>query len=167
MFEKLAQDRILPQLFLRRIPSTNAQAVTICVFTLFSGVLYASVGANLQIISKVYATFRLSLLLRNQTIETWCYNFYFRFALTWLSVMTLFPVSLLLLKFNRGRLNRTNGASLSLTFVTIMLCIAAFGGNIAIDPTTVGYVSLLISQSYLGHCLTTHNSPAISLLMLL
>lgn len=92
--------------------------------------------------------------------------FFSSFALTWLSVMTLFPVSLLLVKFNRGRLNRINGASLSLTFVTIMLCLVAFGGNIAIDPTTVGCVPVLIPLSTLNHCLT-YKSLAISLLMLL
>lgn len=62
-----------------------------------------------------------------------------RFALTWLSVMTLFPISLLLLKFNRGRIPRTHTASLPLTLLAALVALVVFAGNVAIDPKTVGY----------------------------
>ncbi|KAH8112836.1 amino acid permease-domain-containing protein [Phellopilus nigrolimitatus] len=114
--EKLARDNIAPRMFMYRLPATDAQAITITGFVALSGVLYASSGASLQIMSSV-------------------------FALTWLSVMSLFPVSLLFLKFDRGRIPRTRRASLSLTLFTLMLGIAVFAGNIAIDPTTAGYFS--------------------------
>jgi hypothetical protein len=58
--------------------------------------------------------------------------------MTWLSVMTLFPISLLLLKFNRGRLPRMRSAPLPLIITTLLLAIAAISGNIALDPTTIG-----------------------------
>ncbi|KAI5116511.1 hypothetical protein M0805_001866 [Coniferiporia weirii] len=113
--EKLARDRILPRAFLRRL-RTNAQGVTIAVFTVLSGTLYASSGASQQIMSSV-------------------------FALTWLSVMALFPVSLLLLRFSRGRIPHTHRASLPLIFFTLAFTTVVFAGNIAIDPTIIGYFS--------------------------
>ena len=58
--------------------------------------------------------------------------------MTWLSVMGLFPVSLLLLKLNRGRIPRLRRAPLSLILLTLLVSIAVFAGNIAIDPSTVG-----------------------------
>ena len=60
------------------------------------------------------------------------------FAMTWLSVMTLFPVSLLLLKFNRGRLPRMRCAPLPLVLTTLLLAIVAIAGNVALDPSTIG-----------------------------
>ena len=58
--------------------------------------------------------------------------------MTWLSVMSLFPISVLLLKFNRGRIPRIRRAPLSLSFAALLTGAVAFAGNIAIDPTTVG-----------------------------
>ena len=54
--EKLARDRILPNAFLYRLPATNAQAVTIGAFIVLSGTLYASAGASLTIVSKMYVS---------------------------------------------------------------------------------------------------------------
>lgn len=51
--EKLSRDRILPKSFLYRFPATNAQVVTILVFLAFSGIMYASAGASLTIVSNV------------------------------------------------------------------------------------------------------------------
>jgi hypothetical protein len=70
-----------------------------------------------------------------------------RFSLVWLTVMMLFPLSVLLLKFNRGRLPRTPETPLSLVFSTFAVAAAAFAGNIAVDPDTVGYVICAIFAS--------------------
>ena len=54
--------------------------------------------------------------------------------------MTLFPCSLLLLKFNRGRLPRHPRTSLTVVFLSIMAAAAAFVGNIMIDVIALGSV---------------------------
>ncbi len=61
-----------------------------------------------------------------------------RFSLVWLAVMTLFPLSLLLLKFNRGRLPRKPQTSLLVVFLTLAVAAVIIGGNIGIDPSIVG-----------------------------
>ncbi|KLO06622.1 hypothetical protein SCHPADRAFT_923138 [Schizopora paradoxa] len=114
--ERLANDKIIPGVFLFRMPYTDAQIVAITAFVLLSGVLYGSAGANQRIISSV-------------------------FALTWLTVMGLFPLSLLLLKFNRGRVPRQRRVSLSWTALTLAITVVVFVGNVAMDPKTVGYFS--------------------------
>ena len=62
----------------------------------------------------------------------------YRFSLVWLSVMTIFPLALLSLKFNRGRLPRTRDVSIVVVFLTIAVAIVIIAGNIAIDPLIVG-----------------------------
>ena len=59
--------------------------------------------------------------------------------------MTLFPISLLFLKFNRGRLQRDSKTPLSLIFLALLLSCAAFGGNIALNPLTIGYFSAYVA----------------------
>ena len=54
LFERLARDRLLPQMFIRRLPITRAPAYSICAFVTFSYALYAISGANLPIVSKMY-----------------------------------------------------------------------------------------------------------------
>ena len=67
-----------------------------------------------------------------------------RFSLVWLTVMTLFPLTLLLLKFNRGRLTRSKHISVLIVFFTLAVAATMVGGNIAIDPTTIGYVDRIV-----------------------
>ncbi|KDQ56708.1 hypothetical protein JAAARDRAFT_157891 [Jaapia argillacea MUCL 33604] len=117
LLERLAHDRVLPAAFLKSLPLTGSPHVAIISFVVFSGVLYASSGASLAIMSKM-------------------------FSLVWLTVMMLFPLSALLLKFNRGRLPRTSVTSLSVIFFTIAVALAISVGNIVIDPTTVGYFAI-------------------------
>lgn len=57
--------------------------------------------------------------------------------------MTLFPLSALLLKFNRGRLPRDKCVSVSVVFLTFAVVFTLIGGNIAIDPTIVGCANLI------------------------
>ncbi|THH31703.1 hypothetical protein EUX98_g2455 [Antrodiella citrinella] len=113
--ERLARDRLLPQAFLRRL-GTGAPIVSIMSFLVFNIIIYASSGFNLVIISKM-------------------------FSFVWLIVMTLFPLSVLLLKFNRGRLPRDRRVPISVVFLTFGVVFTAIGGNIAIDPTIVGYAA--------------------------
>ncbi|KAJ8517166.1 hypothetical protein ONZ45_g5616 [Pleurotus djamor] len=61
------------------------------------------------------------------------------FSFTWLLAMTLFPVSLLLLKFNRGRLPRKTRTPILWVLVAVAISLTLIGGNIAIDPTTAAY----------------------------
>ena len=52
--------------------------------------------------------------------------------------MTLFPLAAIILKFNRGRLQRDTRTPLALVLVTLAGALAIIGGNVAIDPTTIG-----------------------------
>lgn len=63
-----------------------------------------------------------------------------RFSLVWLTVMGLFPLSLLLLKFNRGRLPREPRTPLSIVLIVLCLLLVVFAGNVALDPSTAGLV---------------------------
>lgn len=55
LLEQLARDRVIPLAFLNVLPKTGAPHVAILSFVAFSGVLYASAGASLSIVSKMYA----------------------------------------------------------------------------------------------------------------
>jgi tetraacyldisaccharide-1-P 4'-kinase len=64
--------------------------------------------------------------------------YYYRFSVVWLLVMALFPISALLLKFNRGRIQRARSTSLATVFLALVLVPVILVGNILIDPTTIG-----------------------------
>jgi hypothetical protein len=53
--------------------------------------------------------------------------------------MTLFPLSLLLLKYNRGRLKRGRQTALFTIFFAFVIIVVAVAGNIAVNPKTFGY----------------------------
>ncbi|KAG6840421.1 hypothetical protein C0991_006815 [Blastosporella zonata] len=53
--------------------------------------------------------------------------------------MSLFPITLLLLKFNRGRLPRDSNTPLAVIVAAIIVSIVVFAGNIAVNPATAGY----------------------------
>ncbi|KAK1216606.1 hypothetical protein PQX77_020726 [Marasmius sp. AFHP31] len=124
LFEQLARDRVLPQFFLRGLPITKAPYISVMSFISFCGILYASTSASLAIVSKM-------------------------FSLTWLAAMSLFPVSLLLLKFNRGRLPRDSYASLTLVLTTLLIILVIVAGNIYIDPITAGYFAAYFSVVFI------------------
>ncbi|KAF8911346.1 amino acid permease-domain-containing protein [Mucidula mucida] len=114
LFEQLAHDRVLPAVFITPLPLTGAPYISVLSFIGFSGLVYATTGASLAIMSKM-------------------------FSLVWLTVMALFPISLLVLKFNRGRLPRSPHTPLTVVLLTLALSPTVFAGNIAIDPSTAGY----------------------------
>lgn len=114
LLERLAHDRVIPEIFLRVMPRTGSSHVSIIAFVGLCAALYASTGASLSIVSKM-------------------------FTLVWLFVMALFPLSLLLLKFNRGRLPRRGPqTSLRVIFCAFVIAFVIMGGNVAMDPTTAG-----------------------------
>jgi amino acid permease len=53
LLEQLAHHRVLPELFLSELPKTNAPYVSVLFFVLFSGALYASASAKLNIVSQM------------------------------------------------------------------------------------------------------------------
>lgn len=63
--------------------------------------------------------------------------------------MSLFPLSLLFLKFNRGRLARDSRTSLSVIIGALAVAAVVFAGNIAVDPTTAGSVLVLADNMFL------------------
>ncbi|KAF9260746.1 AAAP amino acid permease [Marasmius fiardii PR-910] len=117
LFAQLAHDRILPRFVLRGFPLSGAPYISVISFIGFCGIIYATTGANLSVVSKM-------------------------FSLVWLTAMTLFPLSLLLLKFNRGRLPRDSTASLSLVYATLLVALVIIAGNIYIDPITAAYFAI-------------------------
>ncbi|KAL4267203.1 hypothetical protein AB1N83_003056 [Pleurotus pulmonarius] len=114
LFEQLAQDRILPQLYLKTMRVTSSPHISIFTCASFCALLYATAAADLSLLSKM-------------------------FSFTFLCTMATFPLSLLLLKFRRRRLPRTPHTPLLLVFVTMAVSAVLIAGNIAIDPTTAGY----------------------------
>ncbi|KAF9556823.1 hypothetical protein CPC08DRAFT_641000 [Agrocybe pediades] len=114
LFEQLTMHRVIPKVFLRVIPKTGSPYVSVLSFIAFCGMLYATAGASLTVISEM-------------------------FSLVWLTVMSLFPVSLLLLRFNRGRLPRSPRTRLSIIVFALIVAPVVFAGNIAYNPKTAGY----------------------------
>jgi hypothetical protein len=54
--------------------------------------------------------------------------------------MALFPLALLLLRFNRGRMPRARTAPMGCLVLALVLTPVVFAGNVAIDPSTAGCV---------------------------
>ncbi|KAJ3506729.1 hypothetical protein NLJ89_g6709 [Agrocybe chaxingu] len=117
LLDQLALHRVIPQLFLKLLPKTGSPYVSVLSFVAFSGVLYASSGASLTIVSQM-------------------------FSLVWLTVMALFPVSLLLLKFNRGRLPRGRKTRLVVLGLALATVPVVWAGNVAYEPRTAGYFAI-------------------------
>nr|GAT55555.1 AAAP amino acid permease [Mycena chlorophos] len=111
---------ILPAIFLSRLPVTDAPHVSLLAATLLNAVFYASAGMSVVVVSKM-------------------------FSLAWLTLMGVFPLALLLMRFNRGRLiphcasGPRKSTRLSTIFATFLVTIVVFAGNIAIDASTAGY----------------------------
>lgn len=113
LLDQLALHRVIPHLFLKLIPRTGSPYISVLSFVVFSGMLYATAGANLVVVSEM-------------------------FSLVWLTVMTLFPIALLLLKFNRGRLPRENPVKLITICGALVISAVVLSGNIAYNPKTAG-----------------------------
>ncbi|KAF9238909.1 amino acid permease-domain-containing protein [Melanogaster broomeanus] len=117
LLAELSHDRVLPRAFVACLPYTGAPYVAVVSFVGFSGVIYASTGADITVVSKM-------------------------FSVVWLAVMSLFPLSLVLLRFSRPRLPRLSRCSFSSVISAVAVAAAVFAGNIAIDPTIAGWFAL-------------------------
>lgn len=53
LFQQLSQDRVIPTFFLRVLPLTGSPYVSVLTFAGFSGLIYATTGANLVVISEM------------------------------------------------------------------------------------------------------------------
>jgi len=122
LFAQLALHRVVPGVFLKLVPRTGAPYISVICFSVFSGALYASAAGSLVVVSQM-------------------------FSLVWLTVMALFPISLLLLKFNRGRLRAASRTKLLVVVAALIVVPVVFAGNIAHQPETVGFVNIF-STSY-------------------
>ena len=115
LLEQLSLHRVIPKVFLQLLPKTGSPYISVLSFVAFSGMLYATASASLTVISEM-------------------------FSLVWLTVMSLFPISLLLLKFNRGRLPRTSRTPLLIVVASLLVALVILAGNIAFNPKTTGCV---------------------------
>ncbi|KAJ3964665.1 AAAP amino acid permease [Lentinula raphanica] len=114
LLEQLTLDRLVPISFSWVMPVSNAPYVSVLSFVAFVGIIYASTGAQFSIVSEM-------------------------FSLVWLVVMSLFPLALLLLKLNRGRLPRTPNTPFCVVLLALVIVVVVFTGNVIIDPTISGY----------------------------
>ncbi|KNZ79290.1 hypothetical protein J132_03765 [Termitomyces sp. J132] len=113
LLEQLALHRVLPNLFLRAMPKTQSLYVSVLSFTVFSLVLYVSAGASLNVISQIFLLLSFSYL----------------------------PLTVVHEQFNRGRIARSSHTPLAVIVVAVLVSIAVFAGNIAVNPATAGYFS--------------------------
>ena len=128
LFAQLALHRVVPGVFLKLVPRTGAPYISVICFSVFSGALYASAAGSLVVVSQM-------------------------FSLVWLTVMALFPISLLLLKFNRGRLRAASRTKLLVVVAALIVVPVVFAGNIAHQPETVGFVDAFFHKlSKVSNC---------------
>ncbi|KIK96888.1 hypothetical protein PAXRUDRAFT_768751 [Paxillus rubicundulus Ve08.2h10] len=131
LLAELSRDCVLPPVLLANLPCTGAPYVAVISFVGFSGTIYASTGADLIAVSKM-------------------------FSVVWLAVMTLFPLSLALLRFSRPRLPRLSKCSSSSVIGAVVVAAVVFGGNIVIDPTIAGWFALYFLALVALFYITTH-----------
>ncbi|EJU05049.1 hypothetical protein DACRYDRAFT_114337 [Dacryopinax primogenitus] len=113
LVDRLAHDHTLPALFLRRLPLTQSEYPSILFSLLLSLILYASCGFQLDLLSSM-------------------------FAIAFLFLLALYPISHVLLRFNRDRLPRTYRASLGYSVLAVGCMVVLWVGNIIQDPKTIG-----------------------------
>ena len=108
LMERMALDRILPKVLLKKNKRNSSYLIFILFFVLCTSILFVT-GGDLAKLAGVY-------------------------TIAFLLVMTLFGVGNLLLKVNRKRLPRPERASWVGLFVAITAVIAATIGNIVLNP---------------------------------
>jgi amino acid transporter len=110
--ERLARDRYLPSILVRRNPRTDAPDAIILAFGSLCILLYLLVNGN-------------SLILGGM------------FAISFLSVMTLFAIGNVMLKLRRSRMPRQYSASWIALFIGFFSTCAAILGNILASPIII------------------------------
>ncbi len=112
LMERMALDRVLPSFLLKRNKRKSPYLIFILFFALCSSILLVTHG-DLPSLAGVY-------------------------TIAFLSVMVLFGIGNLLLKFNRENLPRPERASYFAVFIAIASVIAALIGNIFLNPEFLG-----------------------------
>ncbi|GAA5902217.1 hypothetical protein JCM8208_002507 [Rhodotorula glutinis] len=120
LLRRLALDGSLPHGLLKALPVTGSPALVVVLFTALSVVVYASSGASVGIVSSM-------------------------FAIVFLSIMALYPLSLLVLLHNRPTLPRRSRRTPFLLIVsTLALSLALVAGVISTDPSSLGYFAAYV-----------------------
>ncbi|CEL55150.1 hypothetical protein RSOLAG1IB_01158 [Rhizoctonia solani AG-1 IB] len=125
LVESLAQERVLPQFFLRTLPITGAAYMPVLLFFVLCLVVYASSAFSLATVSTM-------------------------FSASFLFTMLLYGISCLLLKFSRDRLPRAYRTSLWTVVLAIMMMLVVLGGNIALNPRILGLFVAYFAVVLLG-----------------
>ncbi|CAE7052581.1 unnamed protein product [Rhizoctonia solani] len=113
LIESLAYERVLPQIFLRHLPITGTAYMPVLSFFVLCLVVYASSAFSLATVSTMFSA---------------CFLF----------TMLLYGISCILLKFSRDRLQRSYRTSMWTVVFAIMMNLVVLGGNVALDPRTLG-----------------------------
>ncbi|GAA5991134.1 hypothetical protein JCM10908_006555 [Rhodotorula pacifica] len=117
LLQRLSLDGFLPRWFLKPLPFTGVPALVVVLFTSLSILVYVTSAMSLSVVSSL-------------------------FALVFLSIMLLYPISLLLLLYNRPTLlGSTRRSSFLLIVGTLMLDLVLIGGVIANDPLAIAYLA--------------------------
>ncbi|KDN50796.1 hypothetical protein RSAG8_01294, partial [Rhizoctonia solani AG-8 WAC10335] len=113
LVESLACERVLPQIFLRQLPITGTAYMPVLSFFVLCLAVYASSAFSLATVSTM-------------------------FSASFLFTMLLYGVSCILLKFSRDRLPRAYRTSMWTVVLAIIMTLIVLGGNIALNPQTLG-----------------------------
>lgn len=126
--QALASDSLISRHMLRKLPKTGAYWAATCLFLCLTLILCATSSFNLATLSSI-------------------------FSMAFLAVMTFFPLSALLVVWNRPNLPRTPKCGLALIFFAAAVGLIAIGGNIALSPVallqTVIYLLAIAAVLYL------------------
>jgi amino acid transporter len=117
LLRRMAMDECFPKFFLHRNKLFNTYHVIIFGFFLVCSSLYFIVDRNVLILASVY-------------------------AISFLSVMSLFCIGNLILKYKRSRIRRDYLAHPAIVILALSACIIAIYINIVIDPSTLKYFFL-------------------------
>ena len=112
LVDALCDDRVVPQLLQRRLPRTGAAYPSIVLSLALTVVMSATCGFHLTTLSAI-------------------------FSVSFLCVMTLFGISLVLLKYARPSLPRSAPTSLAIVLLGICIGIVAMAGNFALSPIII------------------------------
>ncbi|SJX60084.1 uncharacterized protein SRS1_11398 [Sporisorium reilianum f. sp. reilianum] len=112
LVDTLCDDRVVPRALQRRLAKTGATYPSIALFLALTLVMSATCGFSLTTLSSV-------------------------FSVSFLCVMTLFGVSLVLLKYARPSLPRAPVTSLGTVLLGIGIGITAMAGNFALSPVII------------------------------
>ncbi len=132
LMERMALDRILPRILLKKNKSNSSYLIFILFFVLCTSILLVT-GGDLAELAGVY-------------------------TIAFLTVMALFGLGNLLLKINRKRLPRPERASWLAVFIAIAAVVAAIIGNVLLNPPyLITFVEYLIPTLFVVFFMFYHN----------